>query len=99
MFSQAAFSATPYSSILRIDAAVALTGVTTTGVVGSVSALPNTIAALTGVTTTGVVGDVRIWSQIVPNQNPSWVVINDSQTGTWTDVNDAQTPNWTQIAA
>jgi hypothetical protein len=66
-----------------------------------VSAIPGAEVALVGVTTTGVVGAVSfiIWSQIVPDQNPSWAVINDTQTGTWTDVNDAQTPNWTQIAA
>jgi len=102
MFSQAAFSATPYSSILRIDAAVALTGVTTTCIIGPFTAIPGADVTLTGVTTTCVVGNVIAWGQwakISPDQNPDWEPVDDSQANAWADVDVAQTPNWKQIAA
>ena len=56
MFGSSAFSSTPFSSLSGGQTVVALTGVSATGSVGSVS--PNIVIGLTGVSATGSVGTV-----------------------------------------
>jgi hypothetical protein len=64
-----------------------VTGVSGTAYVGSVTVTNPRVVYVTGVQAVGYVGNVLVWSEIVPNQNPSWTAINDSQT-----------PNWIRIA-
>jgi len=78
---------------------VSVTGLSCSGIVGSVSTTADANVSLTGVSASGEVGSVLVWGTIVPNQNPSYTPIAPTQTPSWGEETPAQTPNWTNIAA
>jgi hypothetical protein len=80
------------------DRSIALTGVGTTGAVGTMT-VAERVKALTGVAATGEVGDVIAvyWKPIDDSQDANWQNISNSQTPTWTTVATTQTPEWEEI--
>jgi len=76
----------------------ALTGVTLTGAVGTVTNGVSTVA-LIGVNAIGKAGDLGYyyWSVINDDQTPTWAAINNANTPSWTEINNTETANWEQI--
>jgi hypothetical protein len=80
------------------DRSVALTGVGTTGSVGSV-ALGTRSKALTGNAASGAVGDVIAvyWKPIDDNQTASWQNLSNGQTPSWAGVDTNETALWEEV--
>jgi len=60
---------------VSISIPVSVTGVSSTGAVGLVTVALGCNVSVTGVSGTGAVGSVLIWNEIIPSQNPNWVLI------------------------
>jgi hypothetical protein len=65
---------------------VPVTGLAGTGGLGSVTATAAADVAVTGLAATGVTGNVLVWSEINPDQNPSWAGTTPNQTPEWTEI-------------
>ena len=101
-----------YSGAFETETVTAVTGVSSTGQIGTATATGAANVVVTGVSGTGNTGQVvvplfvsvtgvfgtgAIGSAILPL--PNWTLINTQQTPTWVQVDDTQNPYWTQIAA
>jgi hypothetical protein len=77
---------------------IALTGVGSSGAVGTVT-MTSRGATLTGVASVAQVGTMGViyWSLIDDSQTASWQNIGDAQTPNWSLIDDAETPNWVLI--
>jgi hypothetical protein len=76
----------------------ALTGVTLTGAVGTVTNGERTVA-LIGINAVGKAGNLGYyyWDVINDDQTANWAQINNANTPSWADINNTETANWEQI--
>ena len=91
------------------DREVALTGVASSGAVGSV-ALGDRNLPLSSVSAQGFVGSLIAvywkdiddsqfadWMSIVTSQTPAWQTMDDTQTSNWQNINNPQVPGWSLV--
>ena len=99
MFGSSAFAETPFSALPSTDKSVSLTGVTASGVLGSITTTVIVAVTITGVLATGTLGQETA-SQTVNITGVSatgsvgtvrpllfWGLVNTSQTSSWTNIN------------
>jgi hypothetical protein len=107
MFGISAFAQAPYAALGAQDIALALTGVSATGNVGTVSR-GGTSFALSGVLAAGSVGSVGVArsSALTGVQAAGsagnviavyWILVNNSETSNWALVDNAETSNWALV--
>lgn len=99
MFGSSAFAETPFSALPSTDKSVALTGVTASGVLGSITTTVIVTVTITGVLATGTLGQETA-SQTVNITGVAaqgslgtvrpllfWGLVDTSQTSSWTNIN------------
>jgi hypothetical protein len=78
---------------------VALTGISASALLESVTVNAGSVATVTGIGLVTNTGTVLVWSDIITTQSPNYSDVNTSQTAGYSDINTNQTPSWTDIAA
>ena len=107
MFGISAYAQSPYAALGAQDIVLALTGVSASGSVGSVTN-GGVVVALTGVQAVGSVGSVgQVLSFALTGVQATgsvgnmvavyWRLVDDSQNANWQNITDSQTPGWTVI--
>ena len=68
-----------------------VTGVSATGLIGTVAIEVDDSKLVTGVSGTGAVGTdlIRGWTVVDDSQTVNWVAVNDAQSITWVEVDAA----------
>ena len=69
------------------------------GLVVGVTVAPVTNVFAIGVQATGLVSQALVWSNISPDQNPSYASIAPSQSPAYSPAVPDQDPNWVTVAA
>jgi len=75
-----------------------VTGVSSTGTLGSITVLANNVIVVEGVFGTGTAARVNVWGLVPDSQTPSYSEVSVSQTPSYTNVTDNQTPDWKEVA-
>ena len=98
MFGCSTFAEAPFGALASTDVSISITGVTASGVLGSITTTVIVAVTITGVLATGTLGQEAVTQTV----NITGVSATGS-VGTvrpllfWGLVNTAQTPSWTNI--